>query len=50
MSCGVVSCVRQVRGGCGMDRLRRAPEALEFLRRFDLKLPAACSYAAFAQD
>ncbi|WP_336275910.1 sugar phosphate isomerase/epimerase family protein [Nocardioides sp. B-3] len=31
----------------GMDRLRGAPEALEFLRRFDFDLPAASFDAAF---
>ena len=33
----------------GMDRLRGAPEALEFLRRFDFDLPAASFDSAFDQ-
>lgn len=32
-----------------MDRLRGAPEALEFLRRFDFDLPGSSFDAAFDQ-
>ena len=34
----------------GMDRLHGAPEALEFLRRFDFEPPAASFDAAFSSD
>ena len=34
----------------GMDRLQGAPEALEFLRRFDFEPPAASFDAAFSSD
>jgi hypothetical protein len=33
-----------------MDRLHGAPEALEFLRRFDYEPPAASFDAAFSKD
>ena len=32
-----------------MDRLRGAPEALEFVRQFDFELPTASFDAAFSQ-
>ena len=34
----------------GMDRLHGAPEALEFLRRFDYEPPTASFDAAFSSD